>query len=155
MTARRLDAGVLVAALGAVLLLVSLFLDWYGDPVNETAWRVFEVLDLALAGIALWVLSASLRRVGVGARLPDAPLVLLGGIALAIVFSQLVNDPPRVAGSDASVAEGAWLALAGSALVLAGAIMSVARISFSVEHREPPVDPHTETVKLDASDPPG
>ena len=31
MTRRRLDAGAMVAALGAVLLIVSLFLDWYGD----------------------------------------------------------------------------------------------------------------------------
>jgi len=159
MTGRRLDAGVAVAAVGAVLILVSLFLDWYGDPVNETAWRVFEVLDLVLAAIALWIIASFLRRVGVDGRLPDAPLLLLGAVALAIVFSQLVNDPPRVAGSDASVAEGAWLALAGSALVLAGAIMSVARISFSVEHREPraapPPETETETVKLDASsDPP-
>ena len=41
----RIPIGPLVAALGAVLLIVSLFLDWYGA---RTAFTVFEVLDLLL-----------------------------------------------------------------------------------------------------------
>ena len=41
----RFDAGTGLVALGAVLLLVSLFIDWY-DPSGD-AWAVFESLDLA------------------------------------------------------------------------------------------------------------
>ena len=150
MSARRVDAGALAAAAGAVLLLVALFLDWYGAPANENAWRVFEVLDLVLAAIAVWVLVGFLRRAGIDQRLPDAPLTLLGAVALLVVFSQLVNDPPRVAGADAGLETGAWLALAGAAVILAGALMSVARVSFSVERREAAPAPasETETVKL-------
>jgi carbon starvation protein CstA len=162
----RLDAGAAVAAIGAVLLLVSLFLDWYGDGGDDgvSAWTVFETLDLVLAAIALLAISTFLSRAGVERRLPDAPLLLLAAIALLIVFSQLVNDPPRVAGLDPQLELGAWLGLAGAALMLAGAFMSVARVSlaFSVEHREPPAaappqpaaDPETETVKLTPPDRP-
>lgn len=167
MTRRRLDAGAVVAALGALLLLVSLFLDWYGDGGDDgvSAWTVFEALDLLLAAIALLAVSTCLSRTGVERRLPDVSLVLLAALALTIVFSQLVNDPPRVAGLDPQLEIGAWLALAGAAILLAGALMSVARVSlaFSVEHREgrpvdepprPAADPETETVKLTPPDPP-
>jgi len=164
MSARRLDAGAVVAALGAVLLLVSLFLDWYGDGDGGavSAWTVFETLDLILAGVAVLTIATSLRRAGVGRALPDAPLLVLAATALVVVFSQLVNDPPRVAGLDPELETGAWLALAGAAVMLAGAFMSVARVSLalSVEHRERAVEPapgagsESETVRLDRPDPP-
>ena len=152
MSPRRLDAGAVVAAVGAVLLLVSLFLDWYGDrDEGYTAWTVFEVIDLLLAGIALVTISTFLSRAEIEPRLPRAPLLLLGSAALVLTASQLIDAPPAVALSDFDLQTGAWLALAGSALLLAGAFMSVARVSFSVEHREPRAGsppPETETVKL-------
>ena len=156
MTPRRLDAGALVAAVGAVLLAVSLFLDWYGDDAEGvSAWNVFEVIDLFLAAIALLAISTFLNRFGVERRLPDVSLVALGLAALVLVASQLVNEPPAVTfGEDIEPQTGAWLALAGAALLLAGALMSLARVSFSVERREPPAPPpaESETVRLD--DPP-
>ena len=166
MNPRRLDAGAAIAALGAILLLVSLFLDWYGDGGDGavSAWTVFEPLDLVLAAIALLAISTFLSRAGLERRLPDAPLLLLAALALVIVFSQLVNDPPRVAGLEPELEIGAWLALAGSAILLAGALMSVARVSLalSVEHRNPrpdaapppAADPERETVKLKPPEPP-
>ena len=47
---RRFEMGPLLVALGAVLLLVSLFLDWYG-PLS--AWDAFEVVDVLLAALAV------------------------------------------------------------------------------------------------------
>lgn len=160
---RRLDAGAAVAAVGGVLLLVSLFLDWYGeDGEGFSAWTVFELIDLALAAIALLSVAAFLRRSGYDRRLPDMPLLVLGGAALMLTASQLVNSPPAVAFSDLGLETGAWLGLAASALILAGGFMSVARVSFavSVEQRDQPVDaaperepdPETETVKLTSPD---
>ena len=61
------------------------------------------------------------------------------------------TPPPAVSGGDLEVQTGAWLALAGSAILVAGAFMSVARMSLSIEQREPPpprADPDTETVML-------
>ena len=166
---RRIDAGAAVAAVGAVLLLVSLFLDWYGtDEGGFSAWSIFEVIDLILAGIALLAVAAFLRRSGFERRLPDVPLLALGGAALVLTASQLIDEPPAVAFSEWELQTGAWLALAGSALLLAGAFMSVARVSLAVslEHREQPApppapapaepaaDPETETVKLTPPDRP-
>jgi hypothetical protein len=135
---RRIDAGPVMAALGGLLLLVSLFLDWYETDVSgerASAWNVFEVLDLALAASALGALTV---LAGLFARtLPLAPrsLLPLGTIAFVVAGSQLLNPPP-VVGDDASVEAGAWLALAGSALMLAGAIMSFARVSLAVAPRD-------------------
>ena len=47
---RRIEAGPVLVGLGALVLLVSLFLDWYEPDV--TAWEAFEVLDLLLAALA-------------------------------------------------------------------------------------------------------
>ena len=159
--ARRIDAGAAVAAAGAVLLLVSLFLDWYGeDDEGYSAWTLFELIDLLLAAIALAAVSTFLSRSDIEARLPQAPLLVLGGAALVLTASQLINEPPAVAGGDLGLQTGAWLALAGSLFLVAGAFMSVARVSFTVEHRAPPAppppaaDPETETVKLRPPDEP-
>ena len=162
MTPRRLDAGALVAALGALVLLVGLFLDWYGDGDGDavSAWTVFEALDLVLAAIALLAIATLARRAGAATWLPDGPLLVLGAVALAVVVSQIVNDPPRVAGLDPDLEVGAWLSLAGAAVLLAGGLMSAARVSLevSVEHRDsrsavqPAAEP--ETVKMTPPDPP-
>ena len=37
----------------ALILIVSLFLDWYE---RLTGWTVFEIVDLVLAGLALWTI---------------------------------------------------------------------------------------------------
>jgi hypothetical protein len=158
---RRVDAGATVAAAGGIVLLVSLFLDWYGDDREAfSAWTLFEVIDLLLAAIALLGLSAFVSRAGIEPRMPDAPLLLLGGAAVVLTASQLIDGPPTA--FELELQTGAWLALAGSLLMLAGAFMSVARVSFSVEHREPrpaappppAADPETETVKLRPPDRP-
>ena len=60
----RFDAGTGLVAVGAVLLLVSLFIDWY-DPGGD-AWAVFESLDLVLAGAAVCGLLAVAPRFGTG-----------------------------------------------------------------------------------------
>ena len=151
---RRLDAGATVAALGAVLLLVSLFLDWFGnDREGFSAWTIFEVIDLALAAIALLALSAFLRRNGFARQLPEMPLIVLGGAALVLTASQLIDNPPAVAFSEVDPETGAWLALAASLMLVAGALMSIARVSFSVEHRESSPPPEPETVKLEQDRP--
>jgi len=156
MSRRPLDAGAAVAAGGAVLLLISLFLDWYGDDGHGySAWTLFEVIDLLLAAIALIAISTFLSRSGIESRLPQAPLLLLGAAATVLTVSQLIDAPPAVALANFDIQTGAWLALAGSALLLAGAFMSVARVSFSVEHRAPPApEPETATVKMPPPDSP-
>ena len=69
----RFDAGTGLVAVGAVLLLVSLFIDWY-DPGGD-AWAVFESLDLVLAGVAVCGLLAVAPRFGAGGLGRALPLI--------------------------------------------------------------------------------
>jgi hypothetical protein len=125
----RFDAGTGLVAVGAVLLLVSLFIDWY-DPGGD-AWGVFESLDLVLVGAAVCGLLAVAPRFGAGGLGRALPLISVA--AFAIVVVQLFDPPPIV--SDSDLATGAWLALAATATMAGGAILGAARISVTVDVR--------------------
>jgi hypothetical protein len=129
MTVRRIDAGPLLALLGALLLLVSLFLHWYHPGI--TGWDVFELVDVLLAGLAITVVLAVLALAGIGASGPDPRWVpWAAGAALVLVLVTLLDRPPASGRGDLDV--GAWLALAGAAGMALGALLSVARISVSL-----------------------
>lgn len=145
-TQRRIPVGPLIGLLGAVLLLVSLFLNWWD---GATAFTVFEVLDLLLAllaiGAAMSLAEAAGARMPAGVALGAAVALPLGLLALLIVFSQIVNDPPAIAGSDRGHDLGIWLALGGALLIVAGSLLSVARVSLALdlerrERAEPPAE---------------
>ena len=125
----RFDAGTGLVAVGAVLLLVSLFIDWY-DPGGD-AWAVFESLDLVLVGVAVCGLLAVAPRFGAGGL--GRALPLIAAIAFAVVAVQLFDPPPVV--SDSDLATGAWLALAATATMALGAILGAASISVTVDVR--------------------
>jgi hypothetical protein len=134
----RIDVGPPLAILGALLLLVSLFFDWY-EPGN-TAWTVFEVLDLLLAALALGCLLGAAARLGLdlpGGRGLWNRFAVLGVLALVLVLSQVINHPPAAVDEDPEI--GLWLGLGGAGLLALGGLLSVTRISFAVdvEGREP------------------
>jgi hypothetical protein len=129
----QLAVGPLVAAAGAVLLIVSLILDWYE---GITGFTVFEFIDLLLVMFAL-VTIASLAG-AIGLVQPAVPPGALLGVALFTIFvvlSQVINDPPAVVGPGPDKDIGIWLALSGSALMVAGAVLGFAHISLAVEKR--------------------
>jgi hypothetical protein len=127
----QIPIGPLVAAVGAVLLIVSLGLDWYADL---SGFNSFEVLDLLLVVLALVALAELVGALGlVRTPLRSGTALVVGVVALVIVLSQLVNHPP--AGYQDDVGTGLWLGLAGAALMLVGAILSTARIAIAVEPR--------------------
>ena len=130
--ARKIDAGDALAALGALLLFIALFLDWYD---GLTAWEAFEALDLVLAGGAIAVLAAAAEPLGVRSALRPAAVVPLGLLLLAIVVVQLIEPPPTI-GDDADRDIGVWMALAAVALIAVGAALRAARISVSVSFGE-------------------
>ncbi len=124
----------LVASIGAVMLIVSLFLDWYH---GITGFTVYEFLDLLLVLLALATIASLVGGLGVvqPARAPGVALAV-SIFTVFVVASQLVNDPPAVAGAvGPGKAIGIWLALGGSVLMVAGALLSYARISLNVETR--------------------
>jgi hypothetical protein len=125
---RRIEAGPVLVALGALVLLVSIFLDWYRPGV--TAWEAFEIIDLLLAALALAALVAA-----AGAIRPEATVVerhWLPAIAAAVtilVASQLINPPP---GIDGDPDTGAWLALGAALLICLGTLLTLGRVSFAL-----------------------
>lgn len=147
---RRFEVGPLLVALGATILLVSLFLEWYG---TLTAWEAFEVVEVLLA-----VLAAAALTIAIGRLLPDLgylerrwlpPVVLAAAI---LVVAQVIDPPPTAAGEDLEA--GAWLAFGAVFLMCAGALLSFGRISFalSVEDRDvrervPVVDHRQDTTE--------
>ena len=138
----RFDAGTGLVALGAVLLLVSLFVDWY-DP-SGTAWAVFESVDILLALAAIACLVAVVPRYAALQR--AVPVIAF--VALFIVVVQLIQPPPEAAGDQLKA--GAWLALAATALMAAGATLSAASISVTVDVRQR--DRRRRTSAIDARD---
>src|SRR3954449_8129569 len=130
----RINGGQALVAIGAIVLLVSLFLSWY-EP-GLTAWTIFEDWDLVLAAICVAALATLLpvRRTDLRDEhmVPERWLAALAGAALAIVVVQLINHPPAARGSPEV---GAWLALAAVVLMSAGAILSRAQISLVITLR--------------------
>jgi len=123
MDARRLGAGEWLAGLSGAALLASLFLPWYGDSLS--GWAALSVIDLVLAFVAAWAIA--LVPITAGQRVPAVPLTLDALLALAalpafaLVLFRLA-DPPS--GADGR-GWGLWLALAGAAGILAGALVAM------------------------------
>jgi hypothetical protein len=139
---RRFEVGPILVALGAIGLLVSLFMDWYG-PL--TAWEAFEVVEVLLAALAVTALV-----IAAGLLLPDLeyverrwlPLVVLA--VAVLVAAELVNPPP--AAGEEPLDAGAWLAFGAAIVMLAGAVLSFGRVSFAVAVEGREVREHVPVV---------
>jgi hypothetical protein len=132
---RRLEAGPLLVTLGALLLLVSLFLSWFSGEI--TAWEAFEVWDLVLFVLALGSIAAGMALIAQdvdfieGRFLPGAVLAVT-----VIVVSQIIDPPPAAPGQDPDT--GAWLALGAILVMCAGALFTSGRVgvAFTLERRD-------------------
>src|ERR671937_188971 len=121
---RRFEVGPILVAVGAVVLIVSLFLDWYG---KLTAWQAFEVVEVLLGSLAVAALVIAL-----GQLIPDLeyierrrlPFVVL---AIAVLVAAEIIDPPPAAG-DQSPASGAWIAFGAAVVMFAGAMLTFGRV---------------------------
>jgi hypothetical protein len=133
----RVPVGPAIASAGALLLIVSLFLDWY-DQI--TGFTVFEFIDLLLVTLALATIASLAGGLGLMRQAPSPRVSLAVAIfTVLVVASQVVNDPPAVAGAVGPGKDvGIWLALAGSGLMVVGAVLGYARISLAVESRREP-----------------
>ncbi len=132
---RRFEIGPLIVAVGSLVLLVSLFLEWYGDA---TAWEAFELADVLLAALALLALVAAVGHIAPELSYLDRPWLpaAVGGAAV-LVIAEILSPPPAAAGLDLDT--GAWMAFAAALVMIAGAVLSLGRVSFSfaIEGREP------------------
>jgi hypothetical protein len=147
----RINASQILVVAGAVVLFASLFLGWYeprfAGESALSAWTAFELGDILLAGLCVIAIAAviPLPREGGAATLVAARwLPLLGVAALAFVAISLVNDPPAV--RDRGLEAGAWIGLAGAALLAIGGLLSFARVSLVVTLRPTESEAPTATT---------
>jgi hypothetical protein len=125
---RRFELGPMLVALGAIALLVSLFMEWYG-PLS--AWEAFEVVEVLLTALAVAALA-----VAAGLLVPDLEMLerrwlpLIVFAVAVLVAAELVNPPP--AAGDDTLGDGAWLAFGAALVMLAGTVLSFGRVSLAV-----------------------
>jgi uncharacterized membrane protein HdeD (DUF308 family) len=122
----RLRLGELLAAAGAICLVVSFTLPWYENAEGKLdAWSTFGpavVLLMAAAIAALVLLLATVAE-----RTPALPVaaavwsVLFGLLAVVAAIVRVLERPDHAT----SLCVGAWLALAGAVAVLLGAWQSI------------------------------
>lgn len=122
---RRFELGPILVAAASLLLLISLFLDWYG---GLTAWDVFEVVDMLLAALALTSFAAALLPDLVPVDRSWLPWLVVA--ALAVVVVSIINVPPAAVGRN--IHSGAWIAFGASLGMVVGTVLSLSRLSFSV-----------------------
>jgi hypothetical protein len=126
-----------LAGLGGVLLLVSLFLPWYGvqlppargnlvpfGPEDLSGWQALGVIDVVLALLALLAIAVpvvSLATRGPAKSVGTAVLAsAFGWLAVLLVLIRLVFGP-----DDLDLRSGIWLALAGALLAWIGSWLSL------------------------------
>jgi hypothetical protein len=119
----RLRFGELVALLGALCVIVSLFFPWYHSPIgNLTFWETFG----PAAALMLAAVCAALAMVVAALTERDSPAlpvstgvwcVLLGLVGLISAIVRVLERPD----SAMSLCAGPWIGLVGAIAILVGA----------------------------------
>jgi hypothetical protein len=149
---RRLRPGELLAAAGGVVLLASMFLDWYG-PVGRTdgvtAWQAFTVADVLIAIVALFAIALAVAQVALrGPALPVALGVITSAVTIAgviVVVFRLIDQPGP--NNLVELRAGAWIGLAGALAAAAGAWLAMG------DERARPSDPLPLPIERRAAPP--
>lgn len=119
---------------GSGLLVVSLFLRWFGaGDAALSGWTAFESLDLVLTALAAGSAAVALGRLDVLWPTAARWLPAIAGAVLVIVVVQLVDPPPIAQDTDREA--GIWIAGLASLAMAAGAALSVARVSVVLDVR--------------------
>jgi len=120
---RRLRAGERLAGAGAVLLVVALFLPWFGgrSGLQALGWLVI-LLVLADVLLALWLVAGTAAAHRLAQSVAAAVVLSAAGpvVALVLVVRVLAFAP------DGGLRVAAWLGLAGAVAVVAGAWWAIA-----------------------------
>ncbi len=140
---KRLRLGELLALAGAICVIVSLFERSYDGPTGTLdAWDTFGpgvVLALAATAAALAMVASALTERSTALPVSTAVwCVLLGLLGVIAAVVRVLERPDHAS----EVCIGAWLALAGTAAILAGAWQALRDERPSLyEPAEPPVRP--------------
>lgn len=147
MDLRRLRVGEWIVGACGLLLLIALFLPWYGDP-SSTAWEAFTILDVILALLALAAISVPI--VTATHRVPALPLALeslialFGVLGVILVLIRVLNLPGEADSRDI----GLWLGFLATIGITAGALVGMR------DERRSPRGRHTDLTGVPVSSPP-
>jgi hypothetical protein len=118
----RISMGEAIAAISALLLFVSLFIDWFGP---FSAWEVFDVVDIIITLAAFLVFAVvAARALGTVVRLPTHParfITWIGVIVLVLVLAFLFE------GDDREI--GIFLSLFAAIGIVVGGLMASGELS--------------------------
>ncbi len=150
---KQLDRGEMIAAIGGVLLAISVFLAWYslgnryaalnscrGPNTSCTAWNALTILRflLLLAAVTPAVLAYIIVR-GHALSWPRGELTAVIALAaLTFIIFRGVIDKPGTPSGQISLDYGWWVGLAGGLLILTGSIWR-SRESGGVRRKPPGV----------------
>src|SRR5689334_12250802 len=136
--------GALLAGSGGVVLLLSLWLDWFHVAIDTTlfnisggvdAWQAFDRVDVLLAVIGVVALCAAVATwSGSGELVPRPTVGVAGLVALAAIGYELsarqtgsASLPRFVASASLDRSGGFWVAAAGAVAILAGSLLGAPR----------------------------
>jgi hypothetical protein len=127
----RLRGGELLAGAGAVVLVVSLFVDWFGGGAGDVSgwdslgWVVLALAALAVACAAWLVVATAADRPVTQVVAADVTAAVIGPIAfVTLALRALVFQPGDNA--QTTIRYGAWIGLAGAAVLVIGAWWALA-----------------------------
>src|SRR3954453_7628005 len=95
-TPRRLSPGALAAGIGGVVLIISLFLDWFSaGGFGQNAWQFFKFTDIVLLVLGLLAIGYALVELtGAAVNVPfrrERALTVIGIIATTITLLFLIE----------------------------------------------------------------
>jgi hypothetical protein len=105
MDTSRLTTGDIIAGAGGVVLLISLFLPWYGVSIDianvsvsesATGWESLDFIDILLFLISIAAIGVVAARAAgqLPADVPGAVVLLgLGGLAVLLVLYRIIDIP--------------------------------------------------------------
>jgi hypothetical protein len=134
MDTSRLTTGDMIAGVGGIVLLISLFLPWYGVSidvanvsVSESAsgWESLDFIDILLFLISIAASGVvAARAVGqLPAEVPGAVVLLgLGGLAVLLVLYRIIDIPADDVPDQVDLSRkiGVFIALIGAGAIAYG-----------------------------------
>jgi hypothetical protein len=134
MDTSRLTTGDMIAGVGGIVLLISLFLPWYGVSIDianvsvsesATGWESLDFIDILLFLISIAAIGVVAAR-GAGqlpAEVPGAVVLLgLGGLAVLLVLYRIVDIPAGDVPDEVDLSRkiGIFIGLIGAAAIAYG-----------------------------------
>jgi hypothetical protein len=149
MKLNRLDRGEMVAAIAAIVLFVSMFLDWYGSEIKDesfteinlffmpggNAWQTLDLIPVILVvTVAVTIVFTQMALSGSGWEptiRPSAAVTVLGGVSFLLILLRIVVPPDfeEVVGYDfhTTLKPGIFVALVAAAGVAVGGFRAMGR----------------------------